>query len=218
MDVPQAERARQSYNRVSRIYWLLSDGSEKKFIRIAIRDTLEPREGESILEPGFGSGQALVALARMTGPRGSVSGLDASDGMVRAASRRLAGAGLDDRVELIRGDASRMPYPQQTFDAVFMSFTLELFPDDEIPVVIAECHRVLKEGGRICVACMSDARTTGVMVRLYAAAHRRWPHFVDCRPIDAASALRKAGFEVADEKALSMWGLPVSIVLAHRQT
>lgn len=215
MSVEQSEAARASYNRMSRVYGLLSNSSEKKFVEVAIRQVLEPRDGEVILEPGFGAGQVLLALARMVGPTGRVCGIDVSDGMVAAARRRLAGSGVEDRVEIRRGDASSMPYADATFDAVFMSFTLELFPDDEIPVVLSECRRVLEPGGRICVASMSARGKNGLMMRSYVWAHRRFPHFVDCRPIFARKTLEDAGFEVLDEKLLSMWGLPVEIVLGR---
>jgi ubiquinone/menaquinone biosynthesis C-methylase UbiE len=215
MNAEQGQTARASYNRMSRVYWLLSNGSEKKFVEVAIRQVLKPEPAETILEPGFGTGQALAALAEMVGGGGKVYGIDISDGMVEATRRSLARKGLEARAELVRGDASKMPFEDGFFDAVFMSFTLELFHEDEIPVVLSECARVLKEDGRICVACMSAKGKDGAMKRLYALAHRKFPRFVDCRPIFAGKALESAGFEIVEERILSMWGLPVEIVLGR---
>ena len=42
------------------------------------------------------------------------------------------------------------------------------------------------------------------------------PKLVDCRPIYTMKSLENAGFEVADESLMSMWGLPVEIVLAKK--
>jgi len=215
MNADQGQTARASYNKMSRVYGLLSNSSEKKFVEVAVRQVLKPEPAEIILEPGFGTGQVLAALAEMVGDGGKVCGIDISDGMVEATRRRLARKDLEGGTELVRGDASKMPYEDDFFDGLFMSFTLELFPDDEIPVVLAECARVLKENGRICVACMSDRGKDGAMKRLYVRAHRKFPHFVDCRPIFARKALESSGFDIAEERILSMWGLPVEIVLGR---
>lgn len=210
----QQERARHSYDRLSRVYGLLSDSSEKRFVKDAIEGLLRPEEGEVILEPGFGTGQALLALAVAVGERGHVDGIDISAGMLEQARRRLDRHGLADRVGLHLGSATEMPFADDTYDAVFMSFTLELFGDDEMPAVLAESGRVMKSGGRLCVACMSTRGGDAVMERLYGWSHEHFPSFVDCRPIDAPAALAAAGFSVSEVRPLSMWGLAVDLVLA----
>jgi len=210
------EQARQSYNSMSRFYSLLSNGSEKKFVKTAIEGFLKPRAGERVLEPGFGSGQVLVALARAVGEEGKAYGIDISDGMVEVTRKRLAREGLEGRVELTRGDAAALPYEDGFFDAVFMSFTLELFDAPEIPVVLRECRRVLKDGGRICVASMSDRGKHGTMMKLYVWSHKKFPNFIDCRPIHARAFVEEAGFEVTGYEIMSMWGLPVEIVLGRK--
>jgi ubiquinone/menaquinone biosynthesis C-methylase UbiE len=210
------EQARQSYNSMSRIYGILSNGSEKKFVETAIEGFLKPQEGEFILEPGFGSGQVLVALAGAVGDEGKAYGIDISDGMVEVTRKRLRREGLEGRVELTRGDAAAPPYEDSFFDGIFMSFTLELFDTPEIPVVLRECRRVLKDDGRICIASMSDQGKHGMMMKLYVWSHKRFPNFVDCRPIFARAFVEDAGFEVTGYKIMSMWGLPVEIVLGKK--
>lgn len=212
------EDTRRAYDRMSRFYGLLSSGSEKRFVEIAVNRYLRPRRGERILEVGFGAGRALVAMAGMVGEEGRVCGIDLSDGMVKAARRRLDRAGLANRAEPIRGDAAAMPYGDACFDGAFMSFTLELFEASEIPTVLAECLRVLRPGGRLCVASMSDRGRHGMMMRLYLGAHRRFPGLVDCRPIPARRCVEEAGFRVESGEVMSMWGLPVEIVLGMKAT
>jgi ubiquinone/menaquinone biosynthesis C-methylase UbiE len=216
MDVSR-EQTRRSYNRMSRFYGLLSADSEKKFVEVAVDRYLKPRAGERILEPGFGTGQVLVALADRVGEDGKVYGIDISDGMVGEARKRLKREGLTGRVELTQGDAADLPYGDGCFDGVFMSFTLELFDTPEIPVVLGECMRVLKDGGRLCVASMSDRGKQGTMMKLYIWSHRRFPSFVDCRPIFARSFVEGAGFEVEGYEVMSMWGLPVEIILGRKK-
>lgn len=210
------EQARQSYNSMSRFYGFLSNGSEKRFVKTAIAGFLKPREGERILEPGFGSGQVLVALAKAVGDTGKAYGIDISDGMVEVTRKRLRRENLEGRVELTRGDAAALPYEDGFFDGVFMSFTLELFDAPEIPVVLEECRRVIKDDGRICVASMSDGGKHGMMMKLYIWSHKKFPNLVDCRPIFARGFVEDAGFEVTGHKIMSMWGLPVEIVLGKK--
>jgi ubiquinone/menaquinone biosynthesis C-methylase UbiE len=216
MDSERQEIVRSSYNKMSKVYGLLSNGSEKRFVKEAIQKVLKPREGERVLEPGFGTGQVLVALAGEVGESGKVYGIDISDGMVEATRKRLVKEGLAGRVELVRGDACEMPYDDDSFDAIFMSFTLELFDDSDIPVVLSECMRVLKEDGRLCVASMSNQGKDGVMMKTYVWSHKKFPNFVDCRPIFARKAVEDAGFKVTNHEIMSMWGLAVEIILGVR--
>lgn len=102
------------------------------------------------------------------------------------------------------------------FDAVFMSFTLELFDTPEIPQVVRECRRVLQAEGRICIVSLSKSRRPGTLEQLYERLHVAFPIIFDCRPIHVAPSVITAGFEVVSERAGNLWGLPVAIVLASK--
>jgi len=205
--------SKAAYDRMSRWYDLLTGGSEKKF-REAGLEKLDAREGEVILELGFGTGHCISALAKAVRDSGKVYGIDISEGMLGITSERLAKAGLSKRAELTCDDATALPYPDNFFDALFMSFTLELFDTPVIPVVLHQCKRVLKDGGRICVVAMSGSTNPGTMMKLYEWAHRNFEKYVDCRPIFVEQVLEDASFNILDATTLSMWGLPVKTVLA----
>jgi len=211
---PRAE-AQATYDRLSRWYDLLAGGSEKRLIDAALSN-LAVRDGEQVLEIGCGTGHALLALARAAGDSGRVYGLDISAGMLRVAQERVDHAGLSGRVELRQDDAAQLPFDDGSLDAVFASFTLELFDTPDIPVVLGECRRVLRDGGRLCVVAMSRLGKPGLMLRLYEWAHDRVPRYVDCRPIYAQAAVQEAGFQSVDATVRSMWGLPVEILLAQK--
>jgi demethylmenaquinone methyltransferase/2-methoxy-6-polyprenyl-1,4-benzoquinol methylase len=209
------EQARRSYDRISRWYDLV-EGSWEKKLRIAGLVQLAAAPGERILEPGFGTGHSLQAIAAAVGENGRVFGIDLSPEMLRIAQSRLSEAGFASRAELTNGDASALPYEDGVMDAVFMSFTLELFDTPEIPDVLGECKRVLRPGGRICIVALSREGPPRVMKRMYEWGHRRYPALLDCRPIYAGHALEASGFKVQSSNLKSFWGLPVETVLARK--
>ena len=210
------EDARASYNRLSRWYDAVSGNTEKKY-RDGGLEKLAAQSGETILEIGFGTGHCLVSLATAVGTGGRVIGLDISDGMLAIARGRLQSHGLADRVDLRLGDAANLDFLEAgTLDGVFMSFTLELFDNPEIPRVLAECRRVLKPGGRLAVVSMTKSNPPNAAVRIYEWFHEHTPNYADCRPIFARQSIEQEGFTIQDVSLSSMWGLPVEIVLAAK--
>lgn len=205
------EQARIGYNQMSRWYDFISGSSEKKYRDLGLQK-LDAREGEQVLEIGYGTGHCILTLAQAVGSSGSVCGMDISDGMRAISEARARAAGLAERVDLRTGDAASLPFEMDRFDAVFMSFTLELFDTPEIPRVLAGCFQVLRPGGRIVV--VSLAKKAGLAVDIYEWFHERMPVSVDCRPILAQDDLAAAGFEIRSVDSLTMWGLPVEIILA----
>jgi len=208
-------QAKRFYDRISRFYDYITGGFERRISEKAL-SYLSISAGETILEVGNGSGYSLERMANLVGDEGWASGLDLSSGMAEEAKRRLENARLLDRAGVICGDALMIPFREGTFDAVLMSFTLELFDTPDIPVVLREARRSLKHGGRLAVASLSRIGSSSLMLRLYEWAHMTWPTYVDCRPIYVERALREAGFETTISEKDTMYGLPIEIVVAQK--
>lgn len=208
------DEARASYDRLSRWYDLISGKAERRCSEEGLL-LFDPKPGEKVLEVGFGTGGALEWIARRTGGRAKLTGIDLSPGMRAVAQRRLERAAVTS-VTLDTADACQMPYDAQTFDGVYTSLTLELFDGPEISVVLSECRRVLRPGGRFTVVSLSQPEAATLPVTLYGWAHRRLPRLVDCRPIPVRSLVESAGFRVRAQRSRSVWGLPVDIILAFR--
>jgi ubiquinone/menaquinone biosynthesis C-methylase UbiE len=103
---------------------------------------------DSILEIGFGAGRA-IELAVVQAPNGHITGIDLSQAMVRAASRRNARAIQAGRVTLHRGDATTLPFAAAQFDKILSIHTFYFWSD---PLhTLSEIFRVLKPGGRVAL-------------------------------------------------------------------
>ena len=87
------EAARTSYNQISRWYDLISGASERKFCDEGSQ-MLKAKNGETILEIGFGTGHSLLELAGSVGKSGHIHGIDLSEGMLAMAQSRMGQAGL----------------------------------------------------------------------------------------------------------------------------
>lgn len=211
------DAARAFYTRISSIYDTLADRGEHRVRELGL-SLLNARKGERILEIGFGTGSALVPLAAAVGASGHVFGVDLSSGMKAVAEQRVRAANPSAPITTTVAAVPPIPFGTDTFDAVFMSFTLELFPDEIIPGVLREIRRTLRPGGRFAVVSMAltlEQQRRCLSQRVYAWLHRCFPRIIDCRPIDVERWLVEGGFTVARVERRDVWRLPVLAVLAR---
>lgn len=122
-------------------------------------ELLAPQPGERILDLGCGDGQLTMRLAA-TGAK--VTGVDASPAMVAAAQSRGA--------EAAQGNAESLPFPDQSFDAVFSNAVLHWVRDHD--AMMSEVRRVLRPGGRFVAEFGGHGNIAAIRVALMAVLER----------------------------------------------
>jgi SAM-dependent methyltransferase len=108
---------------------------------------IEP--GETILDLGCGGGIDTILAARRTGPTGRVIALDFLPEMLERTASAAREAGLDN-VEILHGEMEAIPLPDASVDLIISNGVLNLSPRKAR--VMAECARVLRLGGRLCIS------------------------------------------------------------------
>ena len=116
--------------------------------RPRLREILDPKPGERILEVGPGTGYYTLEVADWVGPDGAVDVLDLQQEMLDHTMRRAAERGLAN-VTPTQSDATAMPYDDGTYDAAYLVTVLGEVPDQD--AAIRELARVLRPGGRLIV-------------------------------------------------------------------
>ncbi len=114
-----------------------------------------------ILDAGCGNGRYLRFLLRRADPDAELTGFDLSAGMLRRAGRRLKGR----RPALVAADLARLPYRDQSFDAIVCGWVLEHLPDPRPG--LRELHRVLKPGGKLLLLTSETNLLGAVCSRFY---------------------------------------------------
>jgi SAM-dependent methyltransferase len=116
--------------------------------RDRLRGVLEPQAGERILEIGPGAGYYTLDIADWVGPTGTVEIFDLQREFLDHTLSRAEERGHSN-VVATQGDATRLPYPDESIDAVVLTAVLGEIPD--YAEALREIRRVLRAGGRLVV-------------------------------------------------------------------
>lgn len=134
--------------RINKIYTAYSGFYDLIFDRLFLRSRqaaiqcMEIGERAKVLEVGVGTGLSLPLYPRHC----RIVGIDLCESMLRRGQEKVHRHGLD-HVNLVRMDARRLNFSDNTFDAVTAAMLISVVPDPR--KVLLEMIRVCKENGRI---------------------------------------------------------------------
>ncbi|MBD2354782.1 class I SAM-dependent methyltransferase [Tolypothrix sp. FACHB-123] len=128
-----------------------NDVTRNRAVALFDYTTLFP--GQQVLDVATGTGNIALEAAKKVGTRGSVIGIDIATELLKIAQQKIQAENLSN-VQLIEVDAEAYQPESNEFDAIYCSFAIVLFPN--IPKVLKNWYRFLKEGGFIAFTCSSE--------------------------------------------------------------
>ena len=100
------------------------------------------------LDIATGTGDLAINIAKKTSVE-KVIGLDISQGMLNVGKEKIAKEKLDDKIEMILGDSEKMPFDDNSFDAITVAFGVRNF--EHLEKGLTEILRVLKPKGTFVI-------------------------------------------------------------------
>lgn len=171
----------------------------------------------SVYELGPGTG-ALAArlLENELPPDATYRGIDVSPVMVDLARGRIHRWAERARVDLHDGSVP-LPGDDASYDRFLSAYVFDLLSDDYVSGVLAEANRLLHTDGLLCLVSLGTGGSSAS--RLVAGLWRRvWdvaPRVVGgCRPVDLASVVAGAGWDITHASRMESWGIPSDVVVA----
>lgn len=107
------------------------------------------REGNKVLDLAGGTGDLSVKFSKLVGHTGIVVLLDVNDIMLKKGRERLRNLGILENVVYIQANAESLPFSNNTFHCVAVSFGLRNFTNKKR--ALKEIYRVLKIGGKLLI-------------------------------------------------------------------
>lgn len=140
---------------------------------------LDIQKDDTILEIGFGTGKTIQKLTKLM-PDGKIAGLDASETMLKVASKRNRHSIKSGQATLHVGDVTSLPFKENSFDTVFEVHVLYFIED--LKKAFEEIRRVLRKDGTV------------VLYFAYPAGKEK-PGFTWRSPEEIIHTLKQAGFK-----------------------
>jgi len=164
-ELSKKQQVEQMFDNISPKYDLLnrilSGGIDIKWRKDVIK-MVQAAKPQTILDIATGTGDLAIMMAKNTDAQ--ITGLDLSAGMLEVGRKKVETEGLTNRVKMIQGDSENLPFEDNTFDCITVSFGVRNF--ENLEKGLAEIRRILKPGGTFIILEFSYP-TTFPMKQLY---------------------------------------------------
>ena len=137
---------------------VLSAGLDVRWRARAIKE-LRLRPGSRVIDLCTGTGDLAVAAVQAQ-PSTSVVGVDFAGEMLRLAHSKVSSLGLQRSIRVVRGDGTRIPLADASFDAATIGFGIRNVVEPR--AALAELARVLRPGGRLAILEFGQPRVPGI--------------------------------------------------------
>ncbi|MGE5324622.1 MAG: class I SAM-dependent methyltransferase [Actinomycetota bacterium] len=212
------EQARGVYNRIGRFQdWqaIYESRALQEVVRFGTFTS-----SRSVFEFGCGTGAFAARLLKTCLPADCrYAGLDVSPRMIRLATSRLkpwagrAGVRLSDgSPHLQEADAS--------FDHFVSNYVFDLLSPAYASVVLAEAHRILGDGGKLCLVSLTHGPS--LFSRIFTKAWERcwrWKPALlgGCRPVELRDLLSAQDWSIEHQSTVVSFGVPSEVIVASRR-
>lgn len=151
----KSSQVRQMFDTIAPTYdslnRMMTFGIDKRWRHIAMKHLAEYCP-EQILDVATGTGDLPLLMEKMLSPK-KIIGIDLSEGMLDIARKKISDRNLNDKIDFFREDCLSLSFPDNTFDAVTVSFGVRNF--EHLEQGYSEMYRVLKPGGALLVIELS---------------------------------------------------------------
>lgn len=165
-DLSKKEQVEQMFDNISGKYDLLnrilSMGIDVRWRKKVVK-SVKSSNPKTVLDIATGTGDLAIQIAKST--QAQITGFDLSAGMLEVGREKVAKEKLEDRIEMIQGDAENMPFEDNSFDVITVAFGVRNF--ENLKKGLDEIYRVLKPEGKFIILEFSQPESFP-MKQLYA--------------------------------------------------
>jgi ubiquinone/menaquinone biosynthesis C-methylase UbiE len=207
------DRTRRVYDRLAAVYPLSTMLFHSRAHRCALAAS-GVRNGMTVLEVATGSGEMFRRLVRANG-KGSTTGVDLSPNMA-ARTQRSARRKFPQAITNCQAvDARHMPFRNETFDAIFCCYLLELLSGDDIVCTIREFRRILRDRGNLTLVLIGQS--TPMFNMVYKVLGKVAPAFWGCQVEQRVPDLiQSAGFEIVQDRLVRQTFYPSRVLVVRK--
>lgn len=183
---------RQIYRQLAAGYDVWGNLAESKARKLSLK-LADIHDGDAVLEVAVGTGLTFAEILKRN-PSGRNEGIDLTEEMLVRARKRADNFNRAGNYTLKVGDAYNLEFPDDTFDVVLNNYMFDLIPEEDFIRVLTEFKRVLKPGGKLVLASMTQGQKwfNNIWEGLYQIA----PALLGgCRGVNLQAYVDSAGFK-----------------------